>query len=180
MLEELLVRKKRPIVEKWFQRVLDTYPSDTAHFLRREKDPFANPVGSAILEGVEGLYDRLIHGGGDPRDLNLFLDRVIRIRAVQDFTPSGALRFVLSLKDVVREEVGREAFEKGLGHEMEAFEGRIDELLLVAFDVYMKCREQIYELRVHEVKAEKDAALRLLERAQGRQTRPLEEEHSNG
>lgn len=179
MLEELLTRKKRPIIDKWFRRVVDTYPPDTAQFLRREKDPFANPVGSAILEGVEGLYERLVRGG-DQGDLNLFLDRMIRIRAVQDFSPSGALRFVLSLKSVVREEVGREALEKGLGEELEAFEGRVDELLLAAFDVYMRCRERIYELRVHEVKAEREAALRLLERAQGRQNKPLGEEHSNG
>lgn len=180
MLEELLTRKKGPIVEKWFRRVLDTYPPDTAGFLRREKDPFANPVGSAILEGVEGLYERLVHGGGEERDLDLFLDRMIRIRAVQDFSPSGALRFVLALKSVVREELGKEASEKGLGRELEAFEDRIDELLLAAFDVYMKCREQIYELRVHEVKAEREAALRILERAQGRQKKPLEDEQSNG
>lgn len=179
MLEELLTRKKRPIVEKWFRRVVDTYPLDTALFLRREKDPFANPVGSAILEGVEGLYERLVRGG-EPGDLNRFLDRMIRIRAVQDFSPSSALRFVLSLKSVIREELGKEAFEKGLGQELEAFEGRIDELLLAAFDVYMKCREKIYELRVHEVKAEREAALRILERAQGRRKEPLEEEHSNG
>ncbi len=179
MLEELLTRKKGPIVEKWFRRVLDTYPPDTAGFLRREKDPFANPVGSAILEGVEGLYERLVRGG-EQGDLSLFLDRMIRIRAVQDFSPSGALRFVLALKSVVREEVGREASEKGLGRELEAFEGRIDELLLAAFDVYMKCREQIYELRVHEVKAEREAALRILERAQGRQKKPLGDEQSNG
>lgn len=179
MLEELLTRKKGSIVEKWFRRVLDTYPPDTAGFLRREKDPFANPVGSALLEGVEGLYERLVRGG-EEGDLDLFLDRMIRIRAVQDFSPSGALRFVLGLKSVVREELGREAFEKGLGRELEAFEDRIDELLLAAFDVYMKCREQIYELRVHEVKAEREAALRILERAQGRQNKPLGDEPSNG
>ena len=43
------------------------------------------------------------------------------------------------------------------------FEARIDKLALLALDIYMKCREKIYEIRLNEVKAEGERALRLLE-----------------
>ena len=43
------------------------------------------------------------------------------------------------------------------------FESNIDELASAAFDIYLKCREKISELRVSEAKAEGDRAFRLLE-----------------
>ncbi len=36
---------------------------------------------------------------------------------------------------------------------MAALEERIDRLALIAFDIYSRCREQIYDLRLKEIKA---------------------------
>jgi len=43
-LEELLAQKKTAVIDKWFDVVAETYPADTAIFIKRQKDPFANPV----------------------------------------------------------------------------------------------------------------------------------------
>jgi hypothetical protein len=43
-------------------------------------------------------------------------------------------------------------------------ESRIDELALLAFEIYMQCREKIYECRVNEVKGQREIAMKLLER----------------
>ena len=45
------------------------------------------------------------------------------------------------------------------------FESRIDKLAFLAFDIYMKCREKVYEIRVNEIKSERENAIKLLERA---------------
>jgi hypothetical protein len=174
MLEQLLAKKKRAILEKWFHRIVETYPPDTSQFLKREKDPFANPVGSTILQGIDAVYEELLHGGS-PEKFSSFLDRMIRIRAVQDFLPSTAIGFVFFLKRVIQEELGREVREKGLGEELLDFERQIDDLALLAFDVYMQCREKIFEVRIREVKAEKEAAFKLLEITDQAQRRRLEE-----
>jgi len=42
------------------------------------------------------------------------------------------------------------------------FDASIDKLASVAFDKYVKCREKIFELRVNEVKAEREIAFKLL------------------
>jgi hypothetical protein len=45
---------------------------------------------------------------------------------------------------------------------MDALDRQIDGVLLMAFDVYSKCRQQIYEIRVRDVK---NQVGKLLERA---------------
>ncbi len=162
-LRDLLSGKRASIVGKWFDRILESYPEDTSRFLRKEKDPFANPVRSTILEGMEGLYDEVLKDQESPEAINEFLDRVIRIRAVQELSASQALAFVFSLKAIIREALGKDIRENHLQDQLLLFETRIDDLALRAFDVYMSCREQVYELRVNEVKRMRERAFRLLE-----------------
>ena len=132
----------------------------TSHFLQ----PFANPVRGTILQGIEGVYDALLEEEGqDPDVLNDFLDKVIRIRAVQDYSPSQALSFVFSLKEAIRKVLGKEIREHHLQDQLLLLDSRVDALALRAFDVYMGCREQVYELRVDEVKRMRERAFRLLE-----------------
>lgn len=138
-------------MKRWFDTILETYPTDTQRFLQRQKDQFTNPVAHRISEGVEGLFDALLQGI-DSNEVSSFLDRIIRIRAVQDFSPSQAMAFIFLLKMVIREELKSEIRENRVSEELLKFESRIDNLALLAFDIYMKCREQVYELRVSETK----------------------------
>jgi hypothetical protein len=85
------------------------------------------------------------------------LEAIIRIRAVQDFTPSQAVAFVIQLKQIVREELG-----VGSSADLQGLEDRIDEVLLLAFDIYSKCRQKLNDIRVREVK---NQVGRLLEKA---------------
>ena len=91
-IENLLEQRKAAIVKKWFDRVIQTYPADTSKFLKNHKDPFANPVGQTVLRGLEALFDTLLKEP-DTDTISSFLDPIIRIRAVQDFTPSKAVSF---------------------------------------------------------------------------------------
>jgi len=162
-LEKFLTQNKSSILKKWFNSILDTYPAETANMLKKEKNQFANPVGSTIYQGMDGLYQELIKGI-DPETISPFLDRIIRIRAIQDFSPSRAIAFVFTLKDLVRAQMeGADTRQDALStSDMALFETRIDQLALIAFDIYMQCREQLYEIRVDEVK---NRSHRLLQRA---------------
>ena len=137
-----------------------SYPEETQKFFGGQKDPFANPVGSTILEGIEGLYDELVKGGGFSK-ASFFLENITRVRAVQDFSPSAALAFIPFLKKVVRDELPKDANGNHLFEEVGEFERRIDQLTLLAFDIDMACREKLYEIRVNEIK---NRSARMLER----------------
>ena len=150
-LETILTQKGPTILSKWLELILETYPADAQRFLKKQKNRFANPVGTTIKSEAENIYQELLRGM-DPERLSLFLDGIIRIRAIQDFTPSQAISFVFLLKNIIREEVGKEVREQQLLDEMMIFESRFDEAALLAFDIYMKCREKVYEIRATEAK----------------------------
>jgi hypothetical protein len=149
-LENLLTHKRSTILKKWSDVVIETYPPETAAFLKRQKDRFANPVGSVVFQGLEDIFGELLQGI-DYERVSAFLDNIIRIRAVQDFSPSHAIAFIFLLKKVIREELKKEIKENGLSKELLALESRIDELALLAFDIFMQCREKIYELKAMEL-----------------------------
>ncbi len=116
-LKNLLSAKKSAVLERWYNAILDTYPSDTSGFLKKQKNPFLNPVGSTIFKGIEGLYNELLHECETER-VSQFLDNIIHIRAVQDFSPSQGIIFVLLLKKAIREEIKEELAEQHLYKEL--------------------------------------------------------------
>ena len=164
VLEYLLSQKKAAILERWFHLILETYPADTSRFLKQKKDRFVNPVGYTTSQEIEALYEELLHGMNLDK-LSASLNNIIIIRSVQDFSPSQAISFIFLLKKAIREELASEIRENRAFDELLEFDSRIDKLALLALDIYMKCREKIYEIRVNEVKADRERAFKLLERA---------------
>ncbi len=161
-LQQLLSKRKSDLVKRWSDLVVETYPPETQRFLRKEKDQFGNPVGSTISKEMEALLKELI-GEADLDRIVASLDNIIRIRAIQDFAPSQAVGFVLGLKGIIREVVNDpEAVpaEEDFSRELSALEKKIDDTLLIAFDIYSKCRERIYDLRADEVKRQVSGLLR--------------------
>jgi RsbT co-antagonist protein rsbRD N-terminal domain len=144
-----LAQKKSAILGRWLTTIYESYPPETAIFLRKEKDRFDNPVGYRISEGLEGLYGALIQDFDRERVLH-FLDEIIRIRALQNFSPSQALAFIFLLKNVIRQELADEIRKENLAAEVMECESRIDGLALLGFDVYSKRREKINEMKAHE------------------------------
>jgi hypothetical protein len=147
----LLQQNQAAIARNWFSRVLDTYPPDTAGVLKRNKDPFANPVGTTLSRELEAVVEGLVQGLG-PDDLRDPVDRIIRIRAVQDFRAAEAVGFLLFLKDVVREELGGEPERLGIASELREFERVVDALALAGFDIYSDCLKALQDIRVREAK----------------------------
>ena len=144
---QALAAKKQEILKSWFQITVDSYPADTARFLGSQKDPFANPVGKTTYQSLDALVDALATGAGR-EVMAAALDPILRIRAVQTFTPSKATSFVFSLKQIVRQHMPDQGPEvKG---DMRALDQQIDEMAMAAFDIYVACREKIYELKATE------------------------------
>lgn len=150
-LKSLLARKKAVIIKKWFSQVIETYPADTTKFLKGQQDPFANPVGRTISRSLEALFDQFLEGM-DHKALTACLDPIIRIRAVQNFSPSQAVGFIFFLKNVIRTNLQKELAQERIDDELVLLESQIDELGLLAFNLYMQCKEKIYELKANEMK----------------------------
>ena len=151
-LVEFLEEKRSIIVKQWFHLIADTYPAQTAEMMKKETNQFTNPVGYALRQGTEGLYGELLRGVESERTTGL-LDRVIRIRAIQDFTPAQGVGFVFLLKRIIREQAQKADWKDRISTEdLLELESHIDNMALLAFNVYVQCREKLYEVRVNEVK----------------------------
>jgi hypothetical protein len=151
MIEKILSDKRDIILESWLHHILDSYPIDGARFFGSEKDRFNNPVGYTFSQEIKIIYAELLDGFRSDI-LQSSLDKIIRIRTVQDFSPSQAISFVYLLKKVLREELESEIADTNILRELMVFEARIDQLALLAFDIYALCRNRIYEIRVNEIK----------------------------
>jgi len=150
-LKEILEEKKAAIVDRWLEDTLATYPGDTPAFFKRQKDPFANPVGHALRVGTRAVFEGLLNGIEADKICH-HLDEIIKIRAIQDFSPSQTISFVFLLKKIARKEAGKVAMEPQLAAEWVTFDADVDQIALFAFDIYARCREQLHELRINEVK----------------------------
>jgi hypothetical protein len=146
-----LTQKKSAIVQAWFEKVVNTYPIDTAQFLKNQSDPFANPVGQNSLQSLREMFD-LALGGFDRKIAQPLIDPIIRIRAIQDFTPARAVRFIFDLKKIIRKMAAVDATDSQSQKTLQVLDERIDELGLLAFDIYMQCREKIYDLKANEMR----------------------------
>ena len=137
--------RKQAIAERWLAVTVETYPSQARQFLLGEKDPFRNPAGHILREQTSLVVEELL-GGMDERKVAEALSELVRLRAVQNFTARQAVGFVFLLKNVVRDELSAESAAR--------FElnSRIDEMALTAFDLFVRCREEINEARLKEAK----------------------------
>jgi hypothetical protein len=160
-LEKQLSEKRTRIIKRWLDLTLETYPEDTQRFFKKRKDRFANPVGATLSEEIEKLYDAFLQGA-EAGKVARILEGILKIRAIQDFTPSQAVAFVFLLKGIIRAVVDKEIQDRLTSKQWFDFESRIDALALLAFDVYGKCREDIFHIRTNEVR---NQYARLLQRA---------------
>jgi hypothetical protein len=162
-LKDLLSRNETAILKRWFDLILETYPADAATLMRKDKDQFSNPVGSTFSREIEVLFKELCEGSQNEK-CQASLDSILKIRSVQDFSPSQAVGFIFLLKRAIGETLKREICKESIMDEWLKFQSSIDDLALQAFDAYTECRERICEIRIKQARAEKEMAFRMMER----------------
>ena len=151
MLYELLVKNKSSIVSKWIKLILDSYCIESSKFFNMEKNQFSNPVGNIISTNAKSIFDEII-GNRDFERICILLTDIIKIRAIQDFSPSEAVGIVFLLKKVIREELNKEINQEKLLDEITELEFVIDKTALIAFDLYMESREKVFQIRLNDAK----------------------------
>lgn len=178
MLNRVLEGRQDEIAGRWVELVFASYPQETSRFLEREKDPFANPVGRLVREAAGPLVAALGSDRPGPEAMR-HLDALMRLRSVQDVTAGDAVGVVGLLRRAVFDVLGDEAEELGAADVLELSE-RVERLLLLAFEVFTACREQLYEVRARELARRQASLLRRAERLVEEQRNDTEEERGAG
>ncbi len=141
---------REKIVNKWVEYTLSTYAS--SGFFVREHDEFANPVGGNVRQALEKLF-LLLAKGADSKEFVPSLEQIISIRSVQEFTPSQAVSPLNAVKHITREVFEADKERKHLVAELYDFDFAVDLAMLAAFDIYMRYRERLYQVRINEIRS---------------------------
>ena len=145
-------KHKGEMVRLWTDSVFDTYPFETTGFLRTKDDPFGNPVAHMTKEAAGAVYDAVTGEAVEVAHTRKAMDRFIKLRAVQKFSPSQSMAVFSLMKPILREHVMPELLAQGdLAAYLET-ESRIDSLMLLAFDMYVENREILAESRITEIR----------------------------
>ncbi len=159
-LRELLAERASTVCEQWLDAILADYGEETAALWRRVKDPFRNPVRHSFSTALPKLLASIVAGDDLGEDALAGLETIIKIRSIQDFSPSRAVGFVYALRDVLRRELAPVLADGACAAELSDLERRIERLALLAFDVYVRCRDQVFRLRQEELKRSVASLLR--------------------
>lgn len=159
---------KEAMTERWVNTVHGTYPFDTIGFLRTREDRFANPVGYRTREAAMALMDVIFSDEPDADAVSKAVDEIIRVRAIQDFTPEHAVGIFFAMKEVVRDVVAAAGQTAELVPALLALESRIDAVALIAFGAYARCRETLHMMKADEYRRKHSQILRLAEKKAGK------------
>jgi len=151
-LEEALHNNRYKIVDKWVKFTLATYKA--SDFFIKEKDSFANPVGGTIRDALKKIFT-LLSAGEDAELIKEPLSLIMHLRSVQEFSPSQAVAPLNAVKHITRDILAADKDTKELVDQLYDFEFRVDLAVLAAFDLYVQCREKIYQIRVDEIRSGK-------------------------
>ncbi|MDR2056253.1 MAG: RsbRD N-terminal domain-containing protein [Desulfovibrio sp.] len=143
---------KEDILRLWTGAVYAASPFETKGLLRTVTDPFGNPGADMIREAAGALYDAVAGEETTAADVKSAMERFVKLRAVQQGTPSQALGVFYLLKPVMRERLLPHCSTPDDVNDYLTAESRLDSLALLAFDMYMAARETLAESRVKEIR----------------------------
>lgn len=143
--------KRNDIIEKWQNAIIDTYPQPAGKFLHGNKNQFANPIGFTVNKELPNIFQQLI------TDMNAdvlkkSISDIIRIRAVQQFTPNEATSFILLLKTIIKNEIFQFINDKEMIESYFKLEGNIDKMMAIAYESYLDMRMIMADIKLDEVK----------------------------
>ena len=142
-INDFLSKNREAIINRWLDLIFASYPKGSANILKEGEDRFANPMGWIIRNGVSDIFDGIVEKNNLDKFYSI-LNNIIRLRAVQELTPSAAISFIFHLKQAIRENLNMEDVDF---KELLLLESKIDDMAGISFDIYMRCREKIAELK---------------------------------
>lgn len=154
--------QRAAILARWQREVLESFPRQSRKLIAAGQDRFANPLGFALREGVEEVFSFV--AGEKPWDeIESALERLVKLRAVQETGGQGPLEFLFALKTILREACGVGTSGDGAGGEPRGLspsdleqwlvlEERIDRVIQAGVAAFVRAREKILELQVNEMR----------------------------
>ena len=151
MICDILRQRREIILKEWGKSALDFYGNAVFNNIKKDGDRFGNPLVYTISTALETILDELIDGIRTAKT-DEALEDVVKIRSLQSEKPSKALDFLFRLKTIIENQLHIAESDNAGNENTKEIYSALDELILSAFDIFMRCREKIYEIRSNEIK----------------------------
>lgn len=152
---EVLGEGRDAVLERWRDLIRAADGRAGTALPTRGSDPFHDPMGAALDKGTAAILEALL-GDGEPEAARPGVDEIVRVRSVQELTPSQALGFVFLLRRALQDVAG----ETGDAADWRPLDARLDTISLQAFEAYVAFREKVFDIRVREAARANSVLLR--------------------
>ncbi len=159
-LNNQLLQKKDAILHKWLRMIYAPFGPGVSLPRAEDGDRFTDPVGYTISRNAASILNSLIQGD-DPEISRVYLERIIKIRAVQELTRAQATSFMSDLKTLITNQVTDETMKLEPAEELSELNKRIDRLGHIADELYIEKKRQIRELAIKHTKKDNDFRARI-------------------
>jgi len=152
-LVDFLIEKKPKVFEEWKKLSLLPFQDSSTFF--KNTGQFSNPIAWTTEKELNSIYDSLT-GALEEKATDRALDGIIRLRAVQDASPSDSVKFLYHFKSVLKnqfKDFDKLKLKNGETISLKEFsemDAAIDRLIYRAFDLYMACREQLFNIKLDQ------------------------------
>ena len=143
----LIARRQAAIAEGWLGLVGKTHLANWSGMPSRSRDDFADPAFCLMRKCIEAMVEALDSGVVQEK-LAPSMEGFLKLLALQEFSPSQAIQFVFAVRPLLRRELSLEPNSP----ESLALDDRVDDIALIAMDIYSRCREKVYEARYNQLK----------------------------
>ena len=162
-LADLLEKGRALLTARWTDAANAAYPFAATGLIRSSRDPFVNPTGVRGQAAAEALLTAILAPAWDSEPLRMPLEEFIRARAVQDMPPADAVGVVFCYKQIIREYLSLENIfiDWEMRRHIAVLEERVDIAALLAFTLYVQCRENLFTARLEDMRRRHNQFLRL-------------------
>lgn len=160
MLIDICKVAEEKILLQWVGDFLKHHTLDSIGTSRTIDDEFLNPSGTLVQNVTKKLFHAFLGEDTQLEDIKKSLTDIIRLQAVQDLSPAQALLPFISLKQHIFLLVEKELNNQAAFLEYKEIIDRIDTVLLMAFDLFAQKKEELYRVRVKELKSAQSQILR--------------------
>ena len=144
-----LKSKKKRILDIWRDKIFEKYPIK----------PTIPEIIDYVEECTEKIFDKFIevYNGGSFEGVEEAVDDLMRYLAVDSQLSAGeSIEYIFFLKEIILKE-----FSPSMDDFIKVSR-IVDKLASMAFDIYVKCREHIFELRLEQKEEEKKMLERII------------------
>lgn len=139
------------ILKQMLKEVLETYPDQARPLIAIGSDRFGNPLGATLSEGVEEIFE-VVADLKSIDEIDLPLERMFKLKAIQEGKTNESLDFLFSLKTIIRNDCKADVHDPDEIKEWLEIEERIDQIVKRGLQVFITSREKLLELQVAELK----------------------------